>query len=103
MAGLTVLLDTNILLAALIDPDTLPVHVQQDLRDPENTVLFSAVSIWEIAIKSGQTGRMSKGRGAAGGCPMGDVDGSGPTPPIVVAILPGVPAATMRDPGNFGF
>jgi len=32
-----------------------------------------------------------------------DVDGSGPTPPFVVAILPGVPVATMRDPGNFAF
>lgn len=51
MAGLTVLLDTNILLAALIDPETLPVHVQRDLRDPESTVRFSAVSIWAIAIK----------------------------------------------------
>jgi len=32
-----------------------------------------------------------------------DVDGSGPTPPFVVAILPGVPVATMRNPGNFAF
>ena len=51
MGGFTFLLDTNVLLAALIDPDTLPASVQQQLRDPANTVLFSAVSIWEIAIK----------------------------------------------------
>jgi PIN domain nuclease of toxin-antitoxin system len=51
MAGLKLLLDNNILLAALLDPDTLPVEVQQQLRDPANIVLFSAASIWEIAIK----------------------------------------------------
>lgn len=45
------LLDTNILLAALIAPDTLPVEIQTQLSDPANTVLFSAASIWEIAIK----------------------------------------------------
>jgi PIN domain nuclease of toxin-antitoxin system len=45
------LLDTNILLAALIDPDALPLEIQGQLRDPAVTVLFSAASIWEIAIK----------------------------------------------------
>ena len=45
------LLDTNILLAALIEPDQLPAEIQRDLRDPANSVLFSAASIWEIAIK----------------------------------------------------
>ncbi len=51
MAGVILLLDTNLLLAALIDPDTLPMDVQSQLRDPANNVLFSAASIWEIAIK----------------------------------------------------
>lgn len=45
------LLDTNILLAALIAPDSLPSEVQAQLSDPANTILFSAASIWEIAIK----------------------------------------------------
>lgn len=45
------LLDTNILLAALIAPDTVPEEVQTQLSDPANTILFSAASIWEIAIK----------------------------------------------------
>lgn len=45
------LLDTNILLAALIRPDTLPEDIQAQLCDPANTILFSAASIWEIAIK----------------------------------------------------
>ncbi len=45
------LLDTNILLAALIAPDTLPAEVQAQLSEPANSILFSAASIWEIAIK----------------------------------------------------
>jgi len=45
------LLDTNILLAALIAPDTLPPDIQTQLSDPANGILFSAASIWEIAIK----------------------------------------------------
>lgn len=45
------LLDTKILLAALIRPDVLPLDIQAQLRDPKNTILFSATSIWEIAIK----------------------------------------------------
>ena len=49
--GLSLLLDTNVLLAALIAPDTLPTSTQQALRDPAVTVHFSAASLWEIAIK----------------------------------------------------
>jgi len=45
------LLDTNILLTALIAPDTLPTDVQTQLSDTANSILFSAASIWEIAIK----------------------------------------------------
>ncbi len=47
----TLLLDTNILLAALIAPDALPVDIQAQLSDPANRILFSAASLWEIAIK----------------------------------------------------
>lgn len=45
------MLDTNILLAATINPDVLPVGVQKQLSDPTCTVFFSSASIWEIAIK----------------------------------------------------
>jgi len=45
------LLDTNILLAALIAPDSLPAEVQAQLSDPAHTIFFSTASIWEIAIK----------------------------------------------------
>ena len=52
MAQRTVLLDTNILLCALISPERLKPEVQIQLSDAENTVYFSAASIWEVAIKS---------------------------------------------------
>jgi hypothetical protein len=48
MPGLKLLLDTHILLAALINPDSLPPAIQQDISNPANTVLFSAASIWEV-------------------------------------------------------
>ena len=52
MTQRTLLLDTNILLCALIAPERLSADIQTQLSDAENTVYFSAVSIWEIAIKS---------------------------------------------------
>lgn len=45
------LLDTNILLAALLAPERLPKPVAANLADPNNTVYFSSASIWEVAIK----------------------------------------------------
>jgi PIN domain nuclease of toxin-antitoxin system len=45
------LLDTNILLTAVIAPERLPQDVQDWLGDPLNTVYFSAASVWEIGIK----------------------------------------------------
>lgn len=45
------LLDTNVLLAALLAPERLPPEVVAGLTDASNTVYFSAASIWEIAIK----------------------------------------------------
>lgn len=47
----TYLLDTNILLCALIAPQRLSNDIKTLLCDAENTVYFSAASIWEIAIK----------------------------------------------------
>ena len=46
------LLDTNILLWALIEPIRLSAEARSVLEDPEHDVLFSAASIWEIAIKA---------------------------------------------------
>lgn len=47
------LLDTHILLWALGDPARLDSETRDVLEDPANEVLFSAASIWEIAIKAG--------------------------------------------------
>ncbi len=47
------LLDTHLLLWALGDPDRLNAATRDLVEDPANEVLFSAASIWEIAIKAG--------------------------------------------------
>ena len=47
------LLDTHLLLWALAEPEKLGAEVRALLEDPENEVLFSAASIWEVAIKAG--------------------------------------------------
>lgn len=47
-----ILLDTNVLIRALITPGLLGEATRTALEDPDNEILFSAASIWEIAIKS---------------------------------------------------
>ena len=47
------LLDTQLLLRALGAPDRLDAATRALLENPANDVLFSAASIWEIAIKAG--------------------------------------------------
>lgn len=47
-----ILLDTHILLWALAEPRKLSREARARIEDPEAEVLFSAASIWEIAIKS---------------------------------------------------
>ncbi|MBS0464434.1 MAG: type II toxin-antitoxin system VapC family toxin [Proteobacteria bacterium] len=46
------LLDTHVLAWALGERRKLSAAVLDQLADPDNEVFFSAVSIWEIAIKS---------------------------------------------------
>jgi PIN domain nuclease of toxin-antitoxin system len=46
------LLDTHLLLWALDSPQRLDEATRTLIEDTGNTVLFSAASIWEIAIKS---------------------------------------------------
>lgn len=55
-----ILLDTHVLLWALTDSDRLSDDVRAIVRSPENDVLFSAASIWELAIKV-QIGRLGLG------------------------------------------
>lgn len=47
------LLDTHLLLWALAEPGRIDVATRSVLEDPGNEVLFSAASLWEIAIKAG--------------------------------------------------
>ena len=44
------LLHTRVLLWALTQPDRLPAAARAALEEPDNAVLFSAASVWEIAI-----------------------------------------------------
>ncbi len=47
------LLDTHVLLWAAGIPDRLPSQAVDLIQDPENRLLFSAASIWEITVKQG--------------------------------------------------
>lgn len=47
------LLDTHILLWAAGQPERLPAAARSLLDDPENQLVFSAASLWEVAIKRG--------------------------------------------------
>ncbi|MEP7144739.1 MAG: type II toxin-antitoxin system VapC family toxin [Ferruginibacter sp.] len=45
------LLDTHILIWAILSPDKLSKKVTDILVDPENTILVSSLSLWEISLK----------------------------------------------------
>jgi PIN domain nuclease of toxin-antitoxin system len=47
------LLDTHVLLWAAGQPERLPAAGRALLDDPRNELIFSAASLWEIAIKHG--------------------------------------------------
>jgi PIN domain nuclease of toxin-antitoxin system len=46
-----ILLDTHLLIWTMADSGRLPAAAREMLEESENELLFSAVSIWEIAIK----------------------------------------------------
>src|ERR1700748_2835078 len=48
-----VLLDTNVLLWGAIEPEKLSRAASALIESPDNDMVFSALSIWEIAIKAG--------------------------------------------------
>ncbi len=48
-----ILLDTQLLLWAAGQPERLPARARALLEDPEMEPVFSAASLWEIAIKRG--------------------------------------------------
>lgn len=45
------LLDTHILLWATHQPERLSVAAQHVLEDPESTLYFSVISLWEVGVK----------------------------------------------------
>jgi PIN domain nuclease of toxin-antitoxin system len=47
------LLDTQLLLWAAGQPERLPVEARTVIDDGRNQLMFSAASLWEVAIKSG--------------------------------------------------
>jgi PIN domain nuclease of toxin-antitoxin system len=47
------LLDTHLLLWAAAEPDRLSAEGRSLSENPENELLFSAASLWEVAIKRG--------------------------------------------------
>jgi PIN domain nuclease of toxin-antitoxin system len=47
------LVDTHLLLWAAGQPDRLPTTARSLIDDPANEPLFSAASLWEVAIKRG--------------------------------------------------
>jgi PIN domain nuclease of toxin-antitoxin system len=47
------LLDTHLLLWAAGEPKRLSKQARQLINDPENELIFSAASLWEVAIKRG--------------------------------------------------
>jgi PIN domain nuclease of toxin-antitoxin system len=51
------LVDTHVLLWAIAEPHKLPRASRAKLEASENEILFSAASIWELAIKL-QIGRL---------------------------------------------
>jgi PIN domain nuclease of toxin-antitoxin system len=51
------LVDTHVLLWAAAEPGRLSASTRERLESPDNEVLFSAASIWELAIKL-QIGRL---------------------------------------------
>jgi PIN domain nuclease of toxin-antitoxin system len=50
---MTLLLDTHLLLWAAGEPDRLSEEGRSLIENPENELLFSAASLWEVAIKRG--------------------------------------------------
>lgn len=50
---MNLLLDTHVLLWAASGSRRLPAEARALIEDPENEMVFSAASLWEVAIKRG--------------------------------------------------
>lgn len=49
---MTCLVDTHVLIWSIIEPDKLSTTARKIIESPENRILVSAASFWEISIKS---------------------------------------------------
>ena len=58
------LLDTHVLLWALLEPQKLSTELHTALEDSNNTLVFSAASAWELATKW-RLGKLQHARSAA--------------------------------------
>lgn len=47
-----ILIDTHIALWAMARPEKLPKEILSKLKDLNNTIHVSIVSVWEVAIKN---------------------------------------------------
>ncbi len=47
------LLDTHLMLLAAADPERLPTAARAEIENPDNELIFSVASLWEVSIKSG--------------------------------------------------
>ena len=50
---MTYLLDTHYLLWAIADTNKLSKRANDIITDPDNRILVSVVSFWEVALKTG--------------------------------------------------
>ena len=48
---MNILLDTHIALWAISDDPKLPKKAKELILDPDNTIYYSAVSMWEVMLK----------------------------------------------------
>ncbi len=64
--AISVLLDTHALLWALVEPGKLSPAAVEVIENPQNTVVVSSASAWEIAIKY-QLGRLPEARSVIDG------------------------------------
>jgi PIN domain nuclease of toxin-antitoxin system len=49
---IALIVDTNIMIWALYDPERLPISLREALDDPKSAPAFSTISVWEISIKA---------------------------------------------------
>lgn len=49
---MALLLDTNVVLFGLMEPDRIPAHVRRQIEAPHTDCLVSVVSLYEIGLKT---------------------------------------------------